>query len=78
MYFEAFNACSLVVIILLSVTVVEDGVVATEPFSKADKFVGAGCVEVSINPLSWAEFAKSIGYRVRMKYKTLCKSCLTS
>ena len=33
MYFEAFNACSLVVIIILSVTVVEDGVVVTEPFS---------------------------------------------
>ena len=51
MYFEAFNACSLVVIILLSVTVVEDGVVVTEPFSWADKFVWAGCVEVSIIPL---------------------------
>ena len=79
MYFEA-SSCSLVVIIPLSfaVTVVEGGVGVKEPFSLAGKFVGAGCVEVSINPLSWVEFAKSIGYRVRMKYKTLCKSCLTS
>ena len=33
MYIEAFSACSLVVIILLSVTVVEDGIVVTESFS---------------------------------------------
>ena len=52
MYFEAFNACSLVVIIPLSVTVVEDGVVVvSEPFLWSGKFVRAGCVEVSIIPL---------------------------